>query len=461
MRPLPSRPTPSSKLSTLSNDNLRRLESHRRRSSGRVSRWRSTAVSAVLLALAVAGGAFASDSVPVAVSPAGDSGFAVVEAHCPTFSWTSVANREGYELAVYRVVGGDLADGTLTVDEPAVLSVRLPGAANSWTPTVERCLQIGERYAWSIRPLGNAKGAEWSRPSLFEVAASAAPTDLADAVAELRREMASAGTNPSVRGGGSTPSATEARAAAPNAASASPSVTTFDVDGSGNVVANSFTGSGAALTGVVAATASALAANPGDCSAGNSPLGINASGTTEGCFDVATQAELNTHKSSTDHDARYALLGHNHTGVYLSTTGGTLSGGLTINGGLKWSCPVVNYPVVGAVQMDRVGTWCVDAKAAADDTGGNSLTACHNRGMMLCPLEAILTCDAANVGSLALDSCNSRTDGATPHLTRTLGHDGTGSAFGTMLSYSNTNDVQPVAEATAMQYFCCLPISPN
>ncbi len=97
--------------------------------------------------------------------------------------------------------------------------------------------------------------------------------------------------------------------------------------------------------------------------------------------------------------------------------------------------------------MDRVGTWCVDAKAAADDTGGASLTACHNRGMMLCPLEAILTCDAANVGSLALDSCNSRTDGATPHLTRTLGHNGTGSAFGTMLSYSNTNDVQPVAEA--------------
>lgn len=461
MRQVPSLSVHASLPANPSNDRSPSPQERRRRSSVAFARLRSAAVAAVAFGLVASGSAFATDTVPVAVSPASESGFAVVEARCPTFSWTSVPNREGYELAVYRVIGGDPADGNLTVDEPAVLSVRLPGAANSWTPTVERCLQRGERYAWSIRPLGNAKGAEWSRPSLFEVAASAAPTDLADAVAELRREMASAGTNPSVRGGGSTPSATEARAAAPNAASASPSVTTFDVDGSGNVVANSFTGSGAALTGVVAATASALAANPGDCTAGNSPLGIAASGAAEGCFDVATQAELNTHKTSTDHDARYALLGHNHTGVYLSTTGGTLSGGLTITGGLKWNCPVVSYPVVGPIQMDRVGTWCVDAQAAADNTGGASLTACHNRGMMLCPLEAILTCDAANVGSLALDSCNSRTDGATPHLTRTLGHDGTGSAFGTMLSYSNTNDVQPVAEATAMQYFCCLPISPN
>jgi hypothetical protein len=250
------------------------------------------------------------------------------------------------------------------VDEPAVLSVRLPGAANSGPLTVERCLQSGERYAWSIRALGNGKGPKWSRPEPVRSRGERAPADLADAVAELRREMASAGTNPSVRGGGSTPSATEARAAAPNAASASPSVTTFDVDGSGNVVANSFTGSGAALTGVVAATASALAANPGDCTAGNSPLGIAASGAAEGCFDVTTQTELNTHKTSTDHDARYALLGHNHTGVYLSTTGGTLSGGLTINGGLKWNCPWSTTPSSGLFQMDRVGTWCVDAQAA-------------------------------------------------------------------------------------------------
>ena len=459
MRQVPSLSVPSLLPANSSKDRSRSPQERRRRSSVALARLRSAAVATAVFGLVASGSALATDTVPVAVSPAGESGFAVVEARCPTFSWTSVPNREGYELAVFRVVGGDLSDDSLTVDEPAVLSVRLPGAANSWTPTFERCLQSGERYAWSIRPLGNGKEAEWSRPSLFEIASRTASADLAEAVAQLRREIVGEGPVRSPRTEAALPANTAFSSAASAGTPAVLGVTTFDVDGSGNVVANSYTGSGAALTGVVAATANALAANPGDCSAGNSPLGVTAFGAAEGCFDVATQAELNTHKTSTDHDARYALLGHNHSGVYLSTTGGTLSGGLTINGGLKWNCPLVNYPVVGNVQMDRVGTWCVDAKAAADDTGGASLTACHNRGMMLCPLEAILTCDAANVGSLALDSCNSRTDGATPHLTRTLGHNGTGSAFGTMLSYSNTNDVQPVAEATAMQYFCCLPIS--
>lgn len=41
-----------------------------------------------------------------------------------------------------------------------------------------------------------------------------------------------------------------------------------------------------------AATATALAANGANCSAGSAPLGVDASGAAEGCFDVATQAEL-------------------------------------------------------------------------------------------------------------------------------------------------------------------------
>jgi diaminopimelate epimerase len=48
-----------------------------------------------------------------------------------------------------------------------------------------------------------------------------------------------------------------------------------------------------------AGTATALAANGANCSAGNAPLGVDASGAAEGCFDVATQAELNTHTSDT------------------------------------------------------------------------------------------------------------------------------------------------------------------
>lgn len=46
-------------------------------------------------------------------------------------------------------------------------------------------------------------------------------------------------------------------------------------------------------------TAQALAANGANCSAGNAPLGVDAAGAVEGCFDVATQAELNTHDTAT------------------------------------------------------------------------------------------------------------------------------------------------------------------
>ncbi|GAB4033229.1 MAG: hypothetical protein Fur0012_12650 [Elusimicrobiota bacterium] len=59
---------------------------------------------------------------------------------------------------------------------------------------------------------------------------------------------------------------------------------------SGNVTGN--------LTGN-ADTATALAANGSNCSSGQSPLGVSATGAVESCFDVATQSELDTHAAST------------------------------------------------------------------------------------------------------------------------------------------------------------------
>lgn len=61
------------------------------------------------------------------------------------------------------------------------------------------------------------------------------------------------------------------------------------------------TGGYAASTteGGPATTATALAANGGDCTAGNAPLGVDTLGAVESCFDVATQAELDTHAALT------------------------------------------------------------------------------------------------------------------------------------------------------------------
>lgn len=61
----------------------------------------------------------------------------------------------------------------------------------------------------------------------------------------------------------------------------------------------------AALDWPKADLADALAANGANCSAGNSPLGVDALGAVESCFDVATQTELDNHvnDSSDAHDA--------------------------------------------------------------------------------------------------------------------------------------------------------------
>lgn len=47
----------------------------------------------------------------------------------------------------------------------------------------------------------------------------------------------------------------------------------------------------AATTATTASTATALAANGGNCSSGQAPLGVDASGAVESCFDVWTEAE--------------------------------------------------------------------------------------------------------------------------------------------------------------------------
>lgn len=396
------------------------------------------------------------------VSPVSDAGLAVVEARCPTFSWTSVSTRDGYELVVYHVSG---PEDHVVVDPNSVLSKRLPGASNSWTPTMEACLASGERYAWSIRPLVGDGAGEWSKPALFAVAAAAAPVTLQQVIEALGRDPSNTGTTAD-RPAAAVPEGSEHR---PAASAATTGGVSFEVDSAGNVSAASFSGSGAGLSNVAAVTATtattantantaaALTSNPANCAAGQAPLGITSNGSAEGCYDVATQAELNTHKTSTDHDARYLRL-----------TGGTLTGGLTISGAginsflsvqgpITSACPFVN----ATTKLDQVGSWCVDISAQAEATGSASMIACHDRGMSLCPLEAIITCDATNTGNPNLTSCGVATD-TDGFIVRTFGHDGdgSGSAFSELLQYNGGgNVVSPVSDGTLLRYYCCRPLS--
>jgi len=67
------------------------------------------------------------------------------------------------------------------------------------------------------------------------------------------------------------------------------------LDVKGTITATDFSGD---LSGN-ASTATALYANGANCSSGWAPLGVNASGAAESCFDVATQTELNSHANAT------------------------------------------------------------------------------------------------------------------------------------------------------------------
>ncbi len=134
-----------------------------------------------------------------AVSPGSPASFAPAASPCPTFSWTEEEAASAYELRVLRVTESGAADET-----PA-LSARVPAGASVWTTPGDRCLEPGERYAWSVRALTAEGSGSWSEALLFEVAEP--EVDLATALAVLRRYLgpeAAAGTGPAATSYGAT-----------------------------------------------------------------------------------------------------------------------------------------------------------------------------------------------------------------------------------------------------------------
>lgn len=128
----------------------------------------------VVLSILISTGAAADRPMPI--SPGSPEGVAVVAGRCPTFSWTAV-EAESVNLIVYRL---PLADSGSTPER--VLAVTLPGAADSWTPALDQCLEPAARYAWSVGTAG-----VWSEASLFEVSTAPSVVEVEQALAVLRR----------------------------------------------------------------------------------------------------------------------------------------------------------------------------------------------------------------------------------------------------------------------------------
>lgn len=183
-------------------------------------------------------------AAPATVSPGRTDEWTVVEGRCPSFSWTLLPEASAVELAVFALSPN--ADPSLShlAEAELVLFERLPGAASSWTPSLDRCLQPGERYAWSVRSaqereqggaLENAGGdasdsAGWSAPRFLEVSRGPSFQEVEAAINVLLRhretesgESRSSDDRSSARGGlPNDRSRTERERATPPARAAQP-----------------------------------------------------------------------------------------------------------------------------------------------------------------------------------------------------------------------------------------------
>ena len=151
-------------------------------------------------------------------------------------------------------------------------------------------------------------------------------------------------------------------------------------DGSGNFAAGTIT---ANLTGNAsgnAGTASALAADPTDCTAGQYSTGINAAGTAQGCADVATQTELNTHGNLTGTSAHSAasintasaLVSRDGSGNFAA--GAITMTGINVTGEDGLACSDVG--IANASTGDATCTATTTACMAAADYAANDIISC-------------------------------------------------------------------------------------
>ena len=199
---------------------------------------------------------------PEAVSPGGINRIASISAHCPTFSWNPDTEAAAHELVIYRIG----ADGR---ESMPVLQRTVPGSAGSWTPALGECLSAGERYAWSVRAMGQSQPGTWSPPSLFQVAAGPSREEFERALHLVRKYLEArdpaAGGPVTTDDSSSVPSAASAPMPTPPAphATASPAATQLSVDG--NIDATSYTGDGENLANV--ATDAELSSHTGDSAA--------------------------------------------------------------------------------------------------------------------------------------------------------------------------------------------------
>ncbi len=233
----------------------------------------------------------------LAVSPGSPSG-AMIGDPCPTFSWGAVRGAGSYELLVYRV-------GEAREEPVAVLKETFAGSVTAWTPALDRCLERGGRYAWTVRARVRGQLSDWSAPSLFRVTVGPSEAEFREALAVVQSYL-----DLNSRGESQGPSAAESReelpsASAPRSAAASPELsvaaaTALKVDL--GVEAASFKGDGSELTSL----------DPTNLAAGTAAIDIS------GTAAAATNADT---------------VDGSHASAFVPAGGGSMFGTLTLSPG--------------------------------------------------------------------------------------------------------------------------------
>jgi hypothetical protein len=78
---------------------------------------------------------------------------------CAAFEWQSLSGVDSYELVVLALPPGE---------EPyPVIEIQLPATDTSWTPTLDRCLELDRDYLWSIRGVTPEGAGDWLPSTVF------------------------------------------------------------------------------------------------------------------------------------------------------------------------------------------------------------------------------------------------------------------------------------------------------
>jgi hypothetical protein len=233
----------------------------------------------LLLLVTLAGGAPAAE-IPRTGSPGGPSYPTQISRSCPTFTWEQVEGAVAYDLVVYRLLDGD--EGS-----ELVLDRAFAGPVDSWTPSLDDCLERGGRYAWSVRVVAPGEPSAWSAPSLFRVVGGPDLGELEETLEratiylQARKSAAQAHRAPAE---GEPAARRRPAAEAPGSGPAPRAVAATGLSVDGGVEAISLTGDGSTLTSLA----------PSNLSPGTAGISVTGSSGSLSCVGCISSIDIGT-----------------------------------------------------------------------------------------------------------------------------------------------------------------------